>query len=540
MNNNPHTFWCLSYWSQTWATATRRNKQIFCGILLIHFVLSLWYILYQGVIFDEPDYFSYALSWAKGHPERTLAIMDSKTPMVAPGLLPSVFLKPVLPASQDVFFFLKAGRPFMYIYQLIGVFTIFCWASRLWGGTRWIMPVLFYCFDPLVFSYGMFIGSDMASTTILVCTMYFAWRYSESGAKKYWWLLCLSVAIAVLVKASLILCYPLLVVLFIYKAFAKRKWGFKITAQRLSQFVLVQLFVINMAYYFKGSFTQLGHIHFTSQKFTSIKSALGFANGLPVPLPAAFIQGVDLVQHNLEVGASKENSTYPGVSILSTAYLDGGLWYYYVINAVFKLPLFVWLLCIVFTVRLIYGKNIGAKLKDHIFLWLPFVYFLLVLSLMNKVQIGMRHAMILLPFLYIALGSSFNWMYKKYRLLFWGFALLHFFSIARYWPNMVAYTNELIWNKKNAHKKIRDSSLDYGQGADWAITFLAANRDYKKPTHIPSPGKFAITVSDLYFKGIEPKKSLQWIRDNFEPTGHYRYTILLYSISDSSLKAKGF
>ena len=165
--------WHLSYWSSTWKEMDKQSRRKFGWLILIHFILSLLFVSTQWILYDEPDYFSYAVNWAKGHPERMYPIMDSKTPAVAVSLVPALF-KPFLPRDyliNNTFFYLFAGRPFMYVYQLLGIFTFSCWVYRKFGPARWFIPLLFYCFDPLVFSYGMFIGSDLASASLLMATL---------------------------------------------------------------------------------------------------------------------------------------------------------------------------------------------------------------------------------------------------------------------------------------------------------------------------------------------------------------------------------
>jgi len=536
-----HNIFQLSYWSQTWALMPVRQRKIFGVIILVHLVLTAFYISKQGVIFDEPDYFTYVFQWAKGHPERDWPIMDSKTPMMAISLIP-VLLKPFLPdhlLRDDVFFYLKAGRPFMYVFQLLGAFTVCCWMQRTTGRAKWIIPFLFYCFDPLVFSYGMFIGSDLPTASLLITMMYTAWRYALTGNRRYWFILCTTSALGVVTKASMIYCYPLLMLLFGYVAIKNSAFNGRRAFLNIVSFAAIQLIIVNLAYYGKGSFTPFGNLHFTSHLLGSIQASAAFLSNLPVPFPQAFIQGFDLLQHNAEIGGCNPASTYNGIWLFGKLSCDKPVWYYYIVNAAVKMPLMIWFMFLLFAWRLIVNKGIEEKIKSNIFLWVPFVFFFLILSFVNKFQIGIRHAIILLPFFYIALSSTFNWLYQKNRLVFYCLVLLHMMSVIRYWPNLIAYTNELVWNKTKAYKIIRDSSLDYGQSIPWVQTFVREHPGYKLPTNLPDTGKFAITVGHLFSDREGPLKNIAWLRENFEPVDNYRYTILLFNISAADLKAKG-
>ena len=144
-----------------------------------------------------------------------------------------------------------------------------------------------------------------------------------------------------------------------------------------------------------------------------------------------------------------------------------------------------------------------------------------------------------MPFLYIGLSDTINAMQEKYKPWFYTLLLLHVISIAGYIPNLIAYTNELVWNKTKAYRIIRDSSLDYGQSNAWVNDFIEENKGYKVPSNMPDTGKFAITVADLFATHMGPLKNIAWLREYFEPVGNYRYTILLFEITAGDLKAKG-
>ncbi|MES2646376.1 MAG: hypothetical protein V4717_05840 [Bacteroidota bacterium] len=536
-----HKFWQLSFWSQTWALTPVKQRRTFVILILVHVLLTAWYNSKQGVFFDEPDYFNYTYRWAKGDPSRFAPIMDSKTPMMFFSLVPGI-IKPLLPEyllAQDVFFYLKAGRPFMYIYAMLAAFIVFCWVGRIVGPKKWVLLLLLFCFDPLVFAYGMVIGSDLASAALLVTCMYTAWRFSVTENQRYWWLLSIAAALAIVTKASMIYLYPLLLFLFGYRYYLARSLSLKRTLLQLLVFIVIQLLVINAAYYGKGIFTSFGAIHFTSKLFSDLQASLNFFAGWPVPLPAAFVQGLDMLQQHAEYGGCKPDSTYGGVWIFNKVYCNTSVWYYYIATALFKFPLLIWLLIFATIARFFQQKTKLQVINENVFLWLPVIYFLCILSFANKFQIGLRHAMILMPFLYIGISSTVITLVERYKPVFFGLILLHLISVVRYLPNLIAYTNELVWNKTMAYKIVKDSSLDYGQSDPWVKTFIEKNPEYKIPGNIPATGKFAIPVNKLFAEHEGPQKNIAWLRENFEPVANYRYTILLFEVTAADLKAKG-
>ena len=532
-------WWQFSYWSSTWREMNSKTKNQFRWLLLVHFILSLWFISKQWVLFDEPDYFGYSVQWAKGHPVRTEPILDSKTPMTAVSLIPAI-IKPFIPArylQQNIFIYLFAGRVFMYIYSLLGIFVFFFWVYRKFGYNNWFFPLLLFCFDPLVFTYGMVIGSDLASAVLLFAALYCWWRFINSLQYKYGLMLCLFAALAVVTKASMIFLYPLLVAIAIvsWKNFAG------ITATKMiaaiAIFFLVQLFVINAAYYFYHTGIPFGTYPFVSEKFISLQKGLPAFARIRIPLPAPFIQGVDMLQQHAEWGGCQSTSTYNGIWLFDKVTCRGPLWYYYLVVGLFKLPLFIWLLIIMAIISLFRTKQFD-KIAWSL-TWLPVIYFLLILSFLNPFQIGIRHAIILLPFLYLGITPVINHFVKRRKWFFISLLFLHGISIVRFAPNIIAYTNELLWNKTKVYHIIRDSSLDYGQADKWVNAFLKNNPTYKRPANLPDTGKFVLNIGALFADRDGERNNVTWLPKNFEPVGNYRFNILLFSITEDDLKKKG-
>lgn len=530
-------FWHLSYWSKTWAEMPSRQRFIFMAILVVHAAISLWHISRQSVIYDEADYFTYVFQWATGHPERVWRIMDSKTPLVAFSLIPAIFKPWLGPHSFE--YYLLAGRPFLYIYQLLGAFAVFTWLYRIWGGLRWVLPLLFYLFDPVILSYGMIIGSDLPSASLVIALFYVLWRYRQTGFSRYWFMICLFASLAVVLKASLVFFFPLLAVFLLWpkNGIWKLMPVFRLT--RLFQFGFVLLLIINLAYYFKDTGTTLGQYSFESIPLKALQQKLSFLHEFPVPVPPAFIQGFDMLKAHADFGGCQQLSTYKEVFLFGRVECNQPIWYFYIGLALIKMPLLIWALAFLAIFRFFIAKNKRALLKKGIMLWLPFLYFLFVLSFLNKFQTGFRHAIPLLPFFYIGISGSIVWFYEKKKGLFLVFIFAHLLSIGRYWPNLMAFTNELVINKTNVYRLTRDSSVDYGQSGKILKRFLAENPAYKAPTQYADSGKFAIAIAALYARHDGADKDIEWLRENFEPVGHHQFSILLFEVSGADLVKKG-
>lgn len=539
MNLQQQKLWQISYWSHTWRLIDPGVKKKFLWLVVIHFLLSLLFVSKQGVLFDESDYYTYAYLWAKGEPMRSASIMDSKTPVAAVSLL-AALAKPFLSKAylaNDVFFYLKLGRPFMYVFQLLGMYVMLCWLYRI-NDKKWFVPLLLYAFDPLIFSYGMFVGSDLASAALLVSVVYCAWRFVTTNDKKYWLFLSVIMAVSVVTKASMLYSYPLLLLLFFLSGRKLKKSPKQILAGILA-FIAIQLLVINVCWYFTGTFTRFGQYGFESSTLKHLQSSLAFLSPVPMPFPTPFIQGIDMLKHHAEIGGCLPESTYNGVVLFDKVWCNQSVWYYYIVTALFKLPLFTWLLIVISVARFIIYSRKQEMSGYPLFPLVSFFYFLVILSFANKFQIGIRHAIILLPFLFLMISNTVNVMYYSRRKVFAVLIALHAISMAMYIPNLIAYTNELIRDKTNACHILRDSSIDYGQSGPWVKDFISKHPGYRQPSNIPDTGKFIIGIGELYAEREGGKKDISWLRNNFKAKDNYRYTLLLFEISEKQLRDKG-
>lgn len=154
-------------------------------------------------------------------------------------------------------------------------------------------------------------------------------------------------------------------------------------------------------------------------------------------------------------------------------------------------------------------------------------YFLLVLGLQNNVQIGIRHALMAYPLLYVLCGffATTAFFQKKAKILQ---PLIVIYSLATYYyffPNLISYSNELIPVKKNAYEVMADSNLDFGQGVYALEKYLRSHPDVYVADTTARGGKFAIRVSD--YLNLKNDQKYSWMA-NLKPAGQINHCFLLF------------
>lgn len=520
------------------------DRRLFIALMVFHFLLSGWFISRTGFTADESDYYGYAIRWRHGDTQRIYPIEDSKSPIVAPSLIPNI-IKPWVDLRNDPYGFkmLQMGRWCMYVFQVLGAFVLFLWMYRLWGGRHWLLPLVLYLFDPTVFSFGMIVGTDMVCASLVLATCYSLWRYTQMGALRYWLLTSVFCALALVAKASMIYLPVLMLLLVVVNRLVKssEESVFIGAGQWLRNVVLLLLvcwLAISSAYQFRHMFFPVSELSAKSHAMQQLKQSLHGIAGWPVPLPYDYLSAFDLLRYHGDLGgAPHPDNTYGGVSVLGHYYNKGPVWYYYLVSFGVKLPLLTLLLLA--TALLLWwrsGRRL-ALLDHHLFVWLPLLYFGVMLSLTNPFQIGIRHALLLFPFLSLLAGYGLRfWMGRRPRLLR-GALVIQFLFLVNYWPNMIAYTNELFWPKHLVYRYVNDSTIDYDESVVYLERFLAAHKEYRMPPPQPAAGRFAINVR--YLTASYNRFGYEWLYKNFEPVGHYMHTVLLFDISAASLREKG-
>ena len=108
-------------------------------------------------------------------------------------------------------------------------------------------------------------------------------------------------------------------------------------------------------------------------------------------------------------------------------------------------------------------------------------------------------------------------------------------SVLSYYPQYLAYFNELVCDRKTAYKYLSDSNINWGQGKYYLQDYLSKRpeADYE-PEKIES-GQIVASPDDLLGVTDDPQK-FAWLRENFEPVGTVASVYLIYDISPQDLE----
>ena len=345
-------------------------------------------------------------------------------------------------ANQDRYFevFILA-RLMNLVLSLSAGLLVFFWARRTlgneWAGAISASGLLL---SPTILAHAHLATVDVGAMVSILAFCFFldvskkrmsAGRYAVAGAL---------LGLALGAKFTGVFLLPLFLLFACLQKKRAALWGTPLA-------LLTALLVLNSSYGFRSTLEPLPKLQAKTTQF--------FAKVVPdfllIPLPRDFLVGFDAQTLDTEQG---EFGSY-----LLGQWSNEGWWYYNFAAFLLKeTPLLIALLLIAFPIAL-------ARTSERNLL-LPFlapIFFIGVpLSIMNKLQIGVRYLLPLFPFLFLLVGFTAYALKARPRacaacIATWGFVAL----LAA--PNFITYFNAPALAFKNKIDLLLDSNLDWGQ-----------------------------------------------------------------------------
>ena len=421
------------------------------------------------------------------------------------------------------------------------------------------LPLLF--FSPTFLGHSATIINDVPAAVFGFAAIMCYQRWLDKPNRRLCVLAGIVLGLAELCKFTLLVFYPLFIVMWILyrlperKEMTRRMW----TRQgvQLAAIFLVSVYVINCGYLFEGTFKPLKEFKFQTTMFTGFESLdeihAGGANRfdgsgsrvetlmghVPMPLPANMIQGIDTQRYDFERGVP---------SYLRGEHADYGWWYYYLYALLVKMPLGTWGLLGTAIVCTLFLKGYNASWRDEMMIVLPGLTLFVFVSSQTGFSVHSRYIIPALPFLFIwisKVGRAFTSEVKernprstKYvRAIVVIFLTWTVASSLWIYPHSLSYFNELaavlptpydeeyptplpssnaedasMWQRvhhvldagpRNGPRHLLDSNIDWGQDLfyleDWCETHPEA-----RPMRVAYWGSYPLELSKVNSEGRPP------------------------------------
>ena len=499
------------------------------GLFAVYLINGLLAIPKNSVTYDEMDHWSYGKRILMRKTEKVFQYDDaSAMPISGLNAIPRAVQQlknPKLLKSDGGFSDIMNGRYVTLIVCLLTGVFIYLWSKQLFGENGGLLSLFLFVFCPNLNGHGMLLTTDAYTALFTVSTSYFYWRFIKRAGWKNFAAFSISLGLAQVVKYSMIHLYLILAVISLL-VLIKRKTiisGFKRNLIRAIVLHVILIFIINLGFLFNDPGNSLKDFTISSQTFSKLQAS--FFGSIPLPLPEPYIRGVDWTTHMNELGAGDPNVSDANY-LLGEKRTGTGFWNYYLVVFLFKTPLTVLLLLAGAIIFLFVRKKKEGHPSTMLLLVGLIFYFLFQLGIQNNVQIGIRHALMIYPLLYVLCGFIVNTGFYQRRVKLFA-AILTVYSLATYYyfyPNLISYSNELIPVKKNAYKVMADSNLDFGQGWVSLKKYLAEHPDVHIVPADFKPGKFVIGVND--YLDLKGDHRYSWVYD-IVPEGQIDHCFLL-------------
>lgn len=489
--------------------AGRFRSWVICALLACLMTHLVWSAVVHSPTFDEPAFLVAGLShWQTGafdlysvNPPlvRTVAtapvaafmetVTDWSHVRQRPGRRPEFTLGQDFMARN-----VNAGRsPFLVARLTCLIFPVLLcgvcwhWSSRLFGPDAGTLAVVLCCFSPMIIGHGSLITPDVGAAAGAAIAVYQLrdWLRNPTPGR--------AIALGALTGIALLTKFTLAVVLPAACLLAWPLWRGRAICQRqpllrdmeqLSVAAVVAVLVVNAGYLFQDSLIRLDQIPFVSRSLkpasesTEPPAANRFAGtvvgAVPVPVPALYLQGIDVQKMVFEKPAIY------GPSYLMGEWKEGGWWHYYIIAILVKEPLalLALLLMAVWAASRITGVPVDGPgqagpgpsgrvigWREQMLLLLPAALVFLLISSQTGFNRHLRYVLPAYPFAIIFASqvacpaAALPWL----RWLIRGLLVWLVVSTSVQAPDAMSYFNEAAGGSRHGSRWLLSSNVDWGQ-----------------------------------------------------------------------------
>ena len=427
---------------------------------------------------------------------------------------------------------LVRARAAMLVFPLVAVLYVYLLGKYLANRLVGCIAAVFFSTDPTLLGHGAWVTTDVAACAGYLASTYHGVRFVARPTWPRALAAGAAVGLALACKFSCALVLPALAIIWL----ARGRRAIR-TARRVVPLGAVALLVALLTLWATYAF-DVGRIDgLNAYAHADVIARLPhWLRTTPIPMPTAVIGYLVLSHHN---------------AMGHFAYLNGevsetGWWYYFPEALAIKCPVALLVALAIAIVFFIVSKSHRSHGRKSVVLLIPFAVFLFV-SMSAGINIGIRHVLPAIPFLYLFASV---WLARgRATLIAVALILVAFVETAPVHPDYLAFFNAVVGGPRNGEKFLLDSNLDWGQDQARLHAWLEANARGRTvtarlfgnprlwqwpratftllPPGAPPQGLFAISKNYLY--DVYPNPGGARFRQ-LEPVARIGYSINVYDL----------
>jgi hypothetical protein len=496
---------------------------------------------------DEPAHYQYG--WQVLHFDTT-RFDDSKMPFSALNALPRKIAAALLdpgPLRRR----LETIEFSRYVTVLCAVllgWLIFRWTRELYGPAGGLFALTLFVFDPNILAHAGLVTTDLYAAWMFALTVWSFWRFLNHPGPSAWRMAIVSAVffgLAQLAKYTSAYLVPILLLIALgHRApdlWALARVGdwktllgrFLAAGKYAALHVAAFLLIVNAGYWGQDTFRSLASCNFRSSQFQRVQVALQGVPGLRVPVPWPYIEGLDWV-----LAREREDTN---VYLLGQLGKDGvaGRRFpeYYAVAWLYKMPIATQLLLLLALATYVARFRRFDFRRSEWPLACTVLFFAWYFTFVFKHQKGFRYALIVLPFIFVFMGTLLRdaaTMGRRQRVTIGALLVYLVVSVLSYYPHFIPYLNELVWDRSKAYKIFADSNVRWDQNHRYVRRYLRAHPDVVFEPAGPIAGTLLVRIEN--YVGLYYFERFRWLRENFEPVDHVAHGHLLFRVSPEALR----
>jgi Dolichyl-phosphate-mannose-protein mannosyltransferase len=507
------------------------------GLLSVFALLALASLPFLSLTTDEPIHYRYGTRILASDAGR---FDDSVMPISALNAIPS-WLGEHLPESRVarvLRHFQVARLPTLLAAVGLG-WVVFAWSKRLYGTAGGLLSLCLYTFDPNLLAHSRLITQDLFLTASIVLFLYLTWRFLRRRTLGRAMAAAVALGVAQTAKYTGVALFPLLgLLVLVYDlprlipSIRRRRWG--LLGRYLGKTLLLALLflfvaaaVINLAFLREYTFRPLHEYEFRSDFFQAIQRGAGGMEWLRVPVPYPYVQGLDRV-----IDKERTGQGHGKIYLLGELRHPEGFPGYFLIAYALKTPIAMQVIFVLSLALLIRRWTWAGVLRKEQILLVPLLAFLVYFNFFYQAQLGLRFVLMTIPLLHILSGrlgqAAQGWSSLKRGLLGVGLASIALSTLS-YYPDYLAYFNEIVWDRRTAYRYLADSNLDWGQSETFLRDYLAAHPEAIVDPTVLSAGEVIVRVNSLVGITEDPERYAH-LREDCFPDATIGHAYLLYRL----------